>query len=58
MTHHSGSRLLRWFHMAQDGPKEASMMAQDASKTAQVIPETPPERRREAKDVQKPIVFL
>ena len=57
MTHHIGSRLLRWFHMAQDGPKEASKMAQDASKTAQVIPETHPERRREAKNVQKLLFF-
>ena len=53
MTHHIGSRLLRWFHMAQDGPKEASKMAQDASKTAQDDSKTAQEASKTAQDAPK-----
>ena len=48
-------------HGLQDGskwPKMASKMAQDASKTAQQTPKTPQDEPREAKIIEKPMVFV
>ncbi len=44
--------------MTQDGPQDASKMAQDASKTAQQTPKTPQDEPREAKIIEKPMVFV
>ena len=44
--------------MAQDGSQDAFKMAQDASKTAQQTPKTPQDEPREAKIIEKPMVFV
>ena len=58
MAHHVGSQPPRWLHMAQDGSQEASKMAHNASKTAHVIPKTPPDEPRKAKIIENPMVFF
>ena len=58
MPYHVGSWPPRWLQMAQDGLQDASKMAQDASKTAQQTPKTPQDEPREAKIIEKPMVFV